>query len=458
MSGTFVKADNNVSKSDKIDKIVTHKYLGLPLFFIIMAVIYYISITSIGSITIGWVENLFGFIGEKTANVLSSLGTSDFVLALIVDGIIGSIGSIFIFVPQLMILFLFLSILEDTGYMARIAFLMDRIFRRFGLSGRSFIPMLIGTGCSIPGVMATRTIEDENDRKMTILLTPFVPCGAKIPVFAMFISILFNQDPWVGPLIYVISFVVIVLSGILLKKTKAFSGFPAPFIMELPDYKLPTLKGLFIHMWDKAKGFIKKAGSIIFVSVTLLWISQNFTWNLHYLAGESIDQSILASLGHFLKYLFIPLGLGDSWAPSVAALTGLIAKEVVVSTLASIGSTIPLYFTKITAFSFILFTIFSAPCFAAIGAMKKELGSTKLVLKAIAFQTGVAYLISTLWYQLAKILLANTSWNQPIMLISDNLEKAAEASILPTFILPVVLVTFVLILLLLTISNRRNKQ
>ncbi len=397
-----------LSVTDKIDKLLTHRVLGLPIFFLIMGLVYYISITTVGDYGIQFMESLIGSLSEVLNNFLIMVNTSDWVRSLVVDGIFNSIGAIFTFVPQLVVLFLLLSILEDTGYMARVAFILDRVFRKFGLSGRSFIPMLIGTGCSIPGIMASRTIESENDRKMTIILTPFIPCSAKVPVFAMFIALLFPTMAWVGPMIYLLAFLVVILAGIILKKTKSFGGRPSPFIMELPEYKIPTVKSLLIHMWDKAKGFVKKAGTVIFVSVTILWVLSHFSPSLQFLTDDQISQSILAQLGNALRYVFIPLGFGDSWVPVTAALSGMVAKEVVVTTFASISSSAPVVFSQVSAFSFIIFILFSSPCIAAIGAMRKELGSLKLTLMAILFQTGLAYIFAMISYQVGSLFFRNT--------------------------------------------------
>lgn len=424
------KGKIHTTLSDKIDRILTHKWFGLPIFFGFMGLIYFLAITSLGNHGIELMEKFSESIGGWAGSYLESLGASSWIIGLVVDGIIGGIGAILPFIPQLMILFFLLSILEDSGYMARVAFLMDRIFRKFGLSGRSFIPMLIGTGCSIPGVMAARTIESEQDRRMTILLTPFVPCSAKVPVFAMFISILFTRDAWVAPFIYIFSFIVIIISGILLKKTKWFSGEPSPFIMELPAYKFPRLKTLFLHMWEKAKEFIIKAGTLIFAIVVVVWFFQNFSFSLKYLSPEEIDLSILAQIGNALRFIFIPLGFGNHWAPATAAITGMLAKEVVVSTLITIGEVTTVEFSKLSAFSFIIFIMLSAPCVAAIGAMKKEFGSKKLLYSALAFQTGLAYLISFITYQIGSILLSSTSWVTPISLISNTLEEASESQLL----------------------------
>ncbi|NLC41672.1 MAG: ferrous iron transporter B, partial [Erysipelothrix sp.] len=350
------------------------------------------------------------------------------IIRLIIDGIIGSIGSIFVFVPQLMILFFFLSLLEDSGYMSRIAFIMDRVFRQIGLSGKSFIPMLIGTGCSIPGVMASRGIENKADREMTILLTPFIPCGAKLPVYAMFLSMMFPKQGWLGPVIYIMPFVVVVIVGYLMKLIRGSGGNLSPFIIELPEYKLPHYHSVLVHMWDKAKEFVKRAGSIIFVAVTILWLLQSFDFQLNYV--DDISVSMLAQIGNYLKVIFVPLGFGDFWAASVAALAGTVAKEVVVTTFASIGQTTDIIFTQVSAFSFIIFVSFSAPCVAAMSTMYKELGSLKKTLMAIGFQTGIAYTLSLIFYQTASRIFAGTVAMNPVVLDFGNFEGLPENGII----------------------------
>lgn len=447
--------------SDKIDSVLTSRWLGLPIFFLIMGLIYYLAITTLGDYGIQTIESLTLFIQDHVTNFLIYINTSEWVRALVVDGIIGSIGAIFVFVPQLMILFFLLSILEDTGYMSRIAFLMDRVFKKLGLSGRSFIPMLIGTGCTIPGIMAARTIEKENDRKLTILLTPFVPCGAKIPIFAMFISMLFSDKAWMGAMVYLVSFVVIIITGIVMKRTKMFKGEPSPFIMELPEYKLPSAKGLFIHMWDKAKEFIIKAGSVIFVSVLIIWLLQSFSWNFEYLESTRINESILASIGNVVRWIFIPLGFGDSWVPATAAMTGMVAKEVVVSTLITVGEVIPVYFSQLTAISFMIFLIFSAPCFAAIAAMKRELGSTKMMLFAIGFQTGLAYVLSFFVYQGGQLVLQNTEWIVQKPLQISLAQQASETTVLGNnvvlYVFGVMLLGMFVIIFINWLQNRQHQ-
>ncbi len=457
---SYKKSNRGMTTSDRIDRIVTNRWLALPIFFGILWVIYYISITSVGDMTIGWVESFFGWIQGGVESGLTSLGASEWVLDLIVNGIVGSISAIFIYVPQLMILFLFLSLLEDSGYMARVAFIMDRIFRKFGLSGKSFIPMLIGTGCSIPGIMASRTIENEKDRKMTIMLTPFIPCGAKLPVFAMFIAMMFPGDSWVGPSIYMISISMVIVSGIILKKTKRFSGEPAPFVMELPNYKLPRFKGVAIHMWEKAKSFVKKAGTVIFVACTALWIMQNFSFTLSYVGTDRIDESMLATIGHAVRWVFIPLGFGDSWAPVVASLTGLVAKEVVVATFASVGSVVPIAFTQVSAFAFMMFTLFAAPCFAAIGSMKKEFGSWRSTMFAVAYQTGFAYICAFLVNTVGSFIFRGTSAVEPKVLDISLMESSSENAVINGDIVLIVFGALIAVALVIGIAGkfRNNKK
>lgn len=445
--------------SDKIDRIVTNRWLALPIFFFALWLIYYVSIVTVGDMTIGWVESLFGWIQGGAETALTNLGAADWTMDLVVNGLIGSIGAIFIFVPQLMILFFFLSLLEDSGYMARVAFIMDRIFRKFGLSGKSFIPMLIGTGCSIPGIMASRTIENERDRRLTILLTPFIPCGAKLPVFAMFIAMMFRDQTWIGPSIYLIAISTVILSGILLKKFRWFAGDPSPFVMELPTYKLPKVKSVTIHMWEKGKSFIKKAGSIIFAACAIIWFLQNFSFS-GYVGPEAIDDSILAQFGNAIKWIFVPLGFGDTWAAPVAAVTGLIAKEVVVATFASVGSVVPIMFSQVTAFGFMMFTLFAAPCFAAIGSMKREFGSWKWTLFAIGYQTGLAYVVALLVNLIGGLIFKGTSVATKVALDIGIMEEAAESAVvegdITLYLFGALLIIGLLIGLASKITSTRN--
>ena len=414
-----VKKNNHstLTPSDKIDQILTNRWLALPIFALIMWGIYYIAITSVGSIATDWInDTFFGEIVQgNVATFLESINTADWLTGLIVDGIIGGVGAVLGFVPQIMILFFLIAILEDCGYMARVAFIMDRVFRKFGLSGKSFIPMLIGSGCSVPAVMASRTIENEKDRKMTIMLTPFIPCGAKLPVFALMAGAFFPTMSWVAPSMYFLGFTMVIISGILLKRTRLFAGDAAPFIMELPAYHFPSIKGLFIHMWDRAKAFIYKAGTIIFVASGLVWFLQSFNWSL-----EMVDasESILASIGRIIAPIFTPLGFGN-WQAAVATLTGFLAKENVVATfgvLFGLGEemneesvellgTIHSLFTPLSAYAFMAFTLLAAPCFAAIGAIKREMASWKWTLIAIGYQTGLAYVVAFLIYQVGTIII-----------------------------------------------------
>lgn len=397
--------------SEKIDRIVTNRVLGLPIFLGIMWAVYYICIQTLGDETIGWMEELFEGISEYACALLEAAGASEVMSGLVLDGIIGGVGAVLGFVPQICLLFLFLSFLEDCGYMARVAFIMDRIFRQFGLSGKSFIPMLIGTGCSVPGIMAARTIENERDRKLTIMLTPFIPCNAKLPVFALFAAAFFPEQSWVGPSMYLWGIVMVVVSGILLKKTKAFAGEPANFVMELPAYHWPRAKDILIHTWERARGFIVKAGTIIFLASGLVWLLQSFDFSFEMVDAQD---SMMAVIGHYLAPVFAPLGF-DSWQTAFAAITGFLAKEVVVSTfgiLAGVAeateedptliTTIQSMFTPASAYAFMIFTLLASPCFAAIGAIRREMGSWHWTFFALLYQTGLAYCMALLIYQIGS--------------------------------------------------------
>lgn len=410
------KNKSTLTTSDKIDKIVTNRWLALPIFALVMLGVYYIAVTSIGSIATDWVnDTLFAeIIQGNVSNWLMNMQVADWLHGLIVDGIIGGVGAVLGFVPQIMVLFFLISILEDCGYMARVAFIMDRIFRRFGLSGKSFIPMLIGSGCSVPAVMASRTIENDKDRKMTIMLTPFIPCSAKLPVFALLAGAFFPTQPWAAPSMYFLGIAMVILSGIILKKTKLFKGDPAPFVMELPQYRVPSLKGLLIHMWDRGKAFILKAGTIIFVASGLIWFLQSFSWSLQMVEAQD---SILASIGNVIAPIFAPLGFGN-WQAAVATITGFLAKENVVATfgvLFGLGaelaetdpglvSTMGQLFNSVSAYAFMAFTLLAAPCFAAIGAIKREMGSWKWTFIAIGYQTGLAYVVALIIYQVGRLI------------------------------------------------------
>ncbi|MGN9161890.1 ferrous iron transport protein B [Clostridium sulfidigenes] len=410
------KNNSNLTTSDKIDKVVTNRWLALPIFALVMLGIYYIAVTTIGAIATDWVnDTLFAeLIQGNVSDWLMNMQVADWLHGLIVDGIIGGVGAVLGFVPQIMVLFFLISLLEDCGYMARVAFIMDRIFRRFGLSGKSFIPMLIGSGCSVPAIMASRTIENDKDRKMTIMLTPFIPCSAKLPVFALLAGAFFPNQPWAAPSMYFLGIAMVILSGIILKKTKLFKGDPAPFVMELPQYRIPSLKGLLIHMWDRGKAFIIKAGTIIFVASGLVWFLQSFSWSLQMVDAQD---SILASIGNVIAPIFAPLGFGN-WQSAVATVTGFLAKENVVATFGvlfglgaeltesdpNLVSTMGQLFNVVSAYSFMAFTLLAAPCFAAIGATKREMGSWKWTFIAIGYQTGLAYVVSLIIYQVGRLI------------------------------------------------------
>ncbi len=406
------RPDHKITLSDKIDKVITNRILAIPIFFGIMWFVYFLSIQTVGDMTIGFMEGLFGTIGDQVGLWLEGMSVSPWIHGLVVDGIIGGVGAVLGFVPQLMILFLLIGILEDCGYMSRVAFIMDKIFRKFGLSGKSFIPMVIGTGCSVPGIMASRTIESERDRKMTIMLTPFIPCGAKLPVFALMVGAFFPEHAWVGPSMYVLGILMVILSGLILKNT-LFKGEAAPYILELPEYHIPNLKGVMMQMWDRSKAFIIKAGTVIFVASGLIWFLQSFNFSLQMV---DTNESMLASIGHVIAPIFAPLGFG-TWQASVATVTGFLAKEAVVATfgiLLGVGevaetdptllTSIGQFFTPVSAYAFMAFTLLAAPCFAAIGAMKREFGNWKWTLIAIGYQTGLAWIVAFLIYQVGSLL------------------------------------------------------
>lgn len=411
---------HKLTGSDKIDQIVTNRWLGFPIFVGVMFLVYYLSISTVGTMMTDWVNDvLFGeIIPPAVEGWLASAATPEWLNGLVLDGIVAGVGSVLGFLPQMMVLFLCLAFLEDCGYMARIAFLMDRIFRRFGLSGKSFIPMLIGTGCGVPGIMASRTIENQRDRRMTVITTTFIPCSAKLPVIALIAGALFGGAWWVGPSAYFVGVAAIICSGIILKKTRLFAGDPAPFVMELPAYHWPSLKGVLRHMWERAVAFIKKAGTVIFLAVTLIWFLQTFNFRL-----EMVEQneSILASIGNVLAPIFAPLGWGD-WRAAVAAISGLIAKENVVGTLGvlfgfaevaedgvEIWGTMQQVFTPVAAYSFLVFNLLCAPCFAAIGAVRRELGG-KWTLIAVGYQCLLAYMVSLCIYQFGALLTGAASF------------------------------------------------
>ena len=406
--------------SDKIDRIVTNRWLALPIFAVVMFIVYYVSITTVGGFLTDWTNDvLFGdIIPPAIEKALVAVNCADWLQGLILDGIVAGVGAVLGFVPQMLVLFLFLAFLESCGYMARVAFIMDRIFRKFGLSGKSFIPMLIGSGCGVPGIMASRTIENDRDRKMTIMTTTFVPCGAKLPIIALIAGALFGGASWVAPSAYFVGIAAIICSGIILKKTKLFAGDPAPFVMELPAYHWPTVSNVLRSMWERGWSFIKKAGTIILMSTIVLWFLMNFGWvdgSFGMLEAEQLNDSILASIGSVIAPLFAPLGWGD-WKMAVAAVSGLIAKENVVGTFgilfgfgevaedgAEIWGQLAGSLSTVAAYSFLVFNLLCAPCFAAMGAIKREMNNTKWFFTAIGYQTLLAYVVSLCIYQIGNL-------------------------------------------------------
>ena len=419
--------------SDKIDSVVTNRFLALPIFAAVMFLVYYVSITTVGTWATDWANDgvfgqgwsLFGLhipgIPVLMENLLNAVGCADWLQGLILDGIIGGVGAVLGFVPQMLILFIFLAFLEACGYMARVAFIMDRIFRKFGLSGKSFIPMLIGSGCGVPGIMASRTIESDRDRKMTIMTTTFIPCGAKLPIIALIAGALFNGAWWVAPSAYFVGIAAIICSGIILKKTKMFYGNPAPFVMELPAYHMPTFGNVMRSMWERGSSFIKKAGTIILLSTIFVWFFESFgVVNGRFGMVEDMNKSILAAIGGIVAPIFTPLGWGN-WKSSVAAITGLVAKENVVGTFgvlygfaevgddgAEIWGTLAASMTSVAAYSFLVFNLLCAPCFAAMGAIKREMNNAKWFWYAIGYQTGLAYVASLCIYQIGTLITTGT--------------------------------------------------
>ena len=407
-----------LTTSDKIDRIVTNRVLALPIFALVMWFVYYISVTTVGTIVTDWTNDvLFGeIIPPAVDSFLDAIQCADWLHGLIVDGIIGGVGAVLGFVPQMLVLFFFLAILEDCGYMARVAFIMDRIFRKFGLSGKSFIPMLIGTGCGVPAVMASRTIESDRDRKMTIMTTTFIPCGAKMPIIGLIAGAIFHGASWVAPSAYFVGMAAVIISGIMLKKTKLFAGDPAPFVMEMPAYHMPRAVNVLRSMWERGSSFIKKAGTIILLSTIVLWFLQGFGWEKGAFGMvDDIDHSILSSIGQTFAWIFSPLGWGD-WKAAVASVTGLIAKENVVATFGQLygfaevaeegnefWGQLSASFTPLAAYSFMVFNLLCAPCFAAMGAIKREMNNTKWFWIAIGYQCGFAYVCSLIVYQLGSL-------------------------------------------------------
>lgn len=427
MIGTCYKkaSKEKLSASDKIDHIVTNRWLALPIFAVVMWAVYYVSVTTIGTWATDWANDgvfgegwsLFGLevpgVPVLVEGFLTSVGCADWLSSLILDGIVAGVGAVLGFVPQMLVLFIFLAFLEACGYMARIAFIMDRIFRKFGLSGKSFIPMLIGTGCGVPGIMASRTIENDRDRKMTIMTTTFIPCGAKLPIIALFAGALFGGASWVAPSAYFVGIAAIICSGIILKKTKMFAGDPAPFVMELPAYHMPAVSNILRSMWERGWSFIRKAGTVILLSTIFIWFTSSFGFtDGGFGMVEDLSDGLLAGIGRGIAWIFAPLGWGN-WQAAVAAVTGLVAKENVVGAFGilygfgevaedgqEIWGTLAQSFTAVSAYSFLVFNLLCAPCFAAMGAIKREMNNAKWTWFAIGYQTILAYVVSLCIYQL----------------------------------------------------------
>ncbi len=420
---TVKKGKDKLTVSDKIDRIVTNRILGIPIFIAIMWIVYYVSVTTVGTFVTDWTNDVFVVaVQDFFSNILGSIGAGDMVQGLVVDGIIGGLGAVLGFVPQMAILFLFLSILEDCGYMVRIAFVMDRVFRHFGLSGKSFIPLLISSGCGIPGIMASKTIEQDNDRRLTIMTATFIPCGAKLPVIALMGGVIagetagYAESSFIAPLMYFIGIVAVLVAAIILKKTKPFSGKPAPFVMELPQYHVPQVKTVLLHVWERLKGFIIKAGTILFLACVVMWFlgGFGFTDGGFGMVEDSAD-SLMAAIGGVIAPIFTPLGFGE-WQPVAASISGFTAKEAIVSTMgvlanvagdtedavnvaAGVASWFP---TGIAAFSFLMFNLLDSPCLAAIATMAKEMNSRKWFWFAIVFQNVFAYLVCLCFYQIGS--------------------------------------------------------
>ena len=424
-----------MTTSDKIDRIVTNRFLALPIFAAVMFVVYYVSVSTIGTWATDWANDgvfgngwsLFGLSVPSIPSVieagLNAVGCAGWLQGLILDGMVAGVGAVLGFVPQMLVLFIFLAFLESCGYMARVAFIMDRIFRKFGLSGKSFIPMLIGSGCGVPGIMASRTIENDRDRKMTIMTTTFIPCGAKLPIIALIAGALFHGAWWVAPSAYFVGIAAIICSGIILKKTKMFAGDPAPFVTELPAYHMPTVSNVLRSMWERGWSFIKKAGTIILLSTIFVWFTTYFGWvdgQFRMLTDMELDHSILAAIGNGVAWIFAPLGWGN-WKSAVAAITGLVAKENVVGTFgilfgfaevaedgAEIWGTLAGSMTAAAAYSFLVFNLLCAPCFAAMGAIKREMNNKKWFWFAVGYQTGLAYVVSLCVYQIGTLITTGT--------------------------------------------------
>ena len=427
VSTVIQRKGEKMSISDRIDRVVTNRILGIPIFIAVMFVVYYISVTTVGTWVTDWTNDTFGgWVSDLFTNGLAVIGTGDLVTSLVVDGIVGGLVAVLGFVPQMAILFLFLSILEDCGYMVRIAFVMDRVFRHFGLSGKSFIPLLISSGCGIPGIMASRTIEQDNDRRLTIMTATFIPCGAKLPVIALVAGIIagaavgFEPTAWVAPVMYFVGIAAVLVSAIILKKTKPFSGKPAPFVMELPAYHIPSAKTVLMHVWERLKGFIVKAGTILFLACVVMWFLSGFGFGSDgFGMVDNSDDSLLAAIGGVIAPLFAPLGFGE-WQPVAASLSGFTAKEAIVSTMGvlanvaedmsedtvTVAGAIASWFpTGLAAFCFLMFNLLDSPCLAAIATMAQQLQSRKWFWFAIIFQNVFAYVVTMIVYQIGMLVI-----------------------------------------------------
>lgn len=416
------------SLTERLDRVFMHRWLAIPIFVLIIFGVYYLAVSSLGGFLTEWTQEVVvkEWIQAPTMAWLSSIGTSPWLVDLVGKGVIAGVGAVLAFLPQMALLFILLGFLEESGYMARIAVILDRVFRRFGLSGKSFIPMLVGTGCSVPGILASRTIDRESDRRMTIITTSFIPCGAKLPIIALIASTVMGGAWWVGPAAYFLGILAVLFSGLVLKKTRAFASDPAPFVMELPEYRLPTVKNLLRSVSERLSDFVRKAGSIILLSSVLIWFLQSYGWENGFRATNDPSESFLASIGGLIAWLFVPLGFGN-WQAAVATLTGLAAKENIVSTfgilygvqaealeLLDTGevaalSPIASHFTPLSGLSFLAFNLLCIPCFAAVGAMKRELGSTKWTLFGVAYQSFLAYSFCLIFYQLGLLVQGEAS-------------------------------------------------
>ena len=428
VSTTVKKSGTKLTVSDRIDRVVTNRILGIPIFIAVMFIVYYISVTTVGTWVTDWTNDTFGgWVADLFSGMLGAIGAGEVVTSLVVDGIVGGLVAVLGFVPQMAILFLFLSILEDCGYMVRIAFVMDRVFRHFGLSGKSFIPLLISSGCGIPGIMASRTIEQDNDRRLTIMTATFIPCGAKLPVISLMAGVIagaamgYAESAWVAPAMYFLGIVAVLVSAIILKKTRPFSGKPAPFVMELPAYHVPSVRTVLMHVWERLKGFIIKAGTILFLACVVMWFLGGFGFGPDGFGMVDSDDSLLATIGGFIAPLFAPLGFGQ-WQPVAASLSGFTAKEAIVSTMGVLASVagdvedagvvapaVAQWFTfngvpsALAAFCFLMFNMLDSPCLAAIATMAQQLQSRRWFWFAIVFQNVFAYVTTMIVFQIGKL-------------------------------------------------------